>query len=101
MERTYYDIFRTDHATGKTTLVCGGSHDTVDECRAHFLAYSYGFMDGLVELQQLHDADMKEGSHGPWSFQLLNCGHVIEYFMLLNKEAEDLVKELLYKTKEA
>lgn len=46
----YYSIFKTDNISGKTILICGGSHDTIEECNIHWISYLYGFMDGAFEL---------------------------------------------------
>lgn len=88
-----YYIFKEDLTTGKMVNICGGSHDTYDDCAAHFLAYSYGFMDGAVELCGHSGYLMGAGYHKlSFCFGTKAAGcYQVEYFMLLDKEGQDLM----------
>ena len=95
----YYFIFKTDNLTGKTTNICGGSHETIEECHTHFRAYSYGFMDGAVELLgHYRNFQMMDGCHGHYSFQfscdILTRKMNVEYFMLLDEDGDKLIAEI-------
>lgn len=89
-----YSIFKTDWNTGKTTLVCGGSHDDELQCRMHWQAYLYGFMDGAYELLGYGNFAMMNGKR-TLSFQINIPGKKLtEYFMLFDKEAQDLINQI-------
>ena len=90
---TSYFIFKTDNLAGKTELVCGGSHDTIDACKAHFRIYCYGFMDCTIEL--LGRCSLTQGTHGNESFTVFVEGKKnTEYFMLLDEEGHKLIAEI-------
>ena len=91
-----YSNFKTNKITNETTLVCGGSHNSQDLCKAHFRAYCYGFMDGAAELLKGKKYTMMDGSH-PLSFEISFDGNCVEYFMLLDEEGDALIKEICYK----
>lgn len=91
-----YYIFKKDLDTGKTVNICGGSHDTYEDCARHFTCYTYGFLDGAVELC------------GPAGY-LMTCGDLllsfrfgtkaagryqVEYFMLLGDKGQQLMDQL-------
>lgn len=89
-----YTIFKTDHLTGKTINICGGSHDDERQCRAHWQAYMYGFYDQAVELLGSGAFQFMQGSR-PLSFRLSIEGKKdVEYFMLLGDAGHELIQEL-------
>ena len=89
-----YYIFKTDNLTGKTIHICNGSHDTERECRIHWQAYLYGFMDGADEILGGPHFKMEKGTHG-FSFRFVLEGKKdIEYFMLFDEEGQKLIYEL-------
>ena len=90
---TSYFIFKTDGLTGKTSLVCCGSHNTEEEIGIHWQSYMYGFMDGAHELLG-SDFEMKPGDL-PSSFTLIveNMAKVT-YFMLTGDEGPAMVNEI-------
>lgn len=91
---TQYYIFKTNNLTNKTCLVCCGSHDTEEQCRIHWTAYIYGFMDGCNELLGYGKYGMTDGEH-ELSFRLEYKGDAdVEYFMLLGGEGQQLVYDL-------
>ena len=95
---TSYSIFKTDYNNlGKTILVCGGSHDSEQECRIHWQSYLYGFMDSAFELLGHDNFTMEQGDR-PMSFKFvcMNGQKNVQYFMLLNEEADNLIKEICY-----
>ena len=79
--------------TGKTQNVCGGGHDTYEDCARHFRAYCYGFMDGAIEVCGPAGYLMADGNHKlSFRFGLKAAGcYQVEYFMLLDKEGQDLM----------
>lgn len=93
---THYSIFKTDYnQLGKTVLVCGGSHDSEQECRIHWQSYLYGFMDSAFELLGRENFTMEQGSRDlSFKFVCMNGQKNVEYFMLLNEEASKLIKEI-------
>ncbi len=90
-----YYIFKTDKGSGKTTNVCGGSHNDERECRIHWKSYMYGFMDGAFELLGRSNVFMVNGRHD-LSFEILikSQQRIVEYFMLFDQEGEDLIREI-------
>ena len=92
----YYSIFKTDNISGKTILICGGSHDTIEECNIHWISFLYGFMDGAFELLGRNGFQMINGLvHKDRSFIIHIDGKKdVEYFMLLDEEADSLIKEI-------
>lgn len=89
-----YYIFKTDHLTGTTTHICNGGHDTMEECRHHWQAYMYGFMDGATELLGGLTFGMDRGER-ELSFRLTYKDQKdVEYFMLFGDEGRNLVFEL-------
>ena len=91
---THYWIFKTDNKTGRTISICGGCHDTEAECRAHWVAYLYGFMDSATELLGGLSFKMDNGTH-EHSFRLTYKDEKdFEYFMLLDDEGRDYHYEL-------
>jgi hypothetical protein len=93
MSTSYY-IFKTDNKSGKTIHICNGSHNDEHECRVHWLCYMYGFMDGAFELLGRKNFTMEVGTHDQ-SFRLVTTDQQkdVEYFMLLDKEGQDMVME--------
>lgn len=90
-----YYIFKTNNLTGRTDHVCNGSHETEAEINQHWLCYMYGFMDGAFELLGARNFTMENGSHPLRSFQFSVEGKKnVEYFMLLDKEGQDLINEI-------
>ena len=93
-----YYIFKTNHLTGETMNVSGGRHDNYEQCAAHFRAYCYGFMDGAIEICGAGKYQMMAGHHGYLSFIFSAKGlPQVEYFMLLDAEGWDLMKEICNK----
>lgn len=95
---SHYSIFKTDYNQfGKTILVCGGAHDSEQECRIHWQSYLYGFMDSAFELLG-HDNFCLEQGDRPLFFRFvcMNGQKNVQYFMLLNEEADQLIKEINY-----
>ena len=90
-----YYIFKTDWSNGITTIICNGSHDTELDCRRHWQCYLYGFMDGAYELLGRGNFELQNGKR-TLSFQILikTTGKLVEYFMLLDKEGQDLIDEI-------
>lgn len=87
---TYYYIFKTDNLTKKSSLVCCGHHNTVEECSSHWIYYMYGFMDAVLELSGV---SITQGS-SERSFRVNALDKDVEYFMLLGQEGNDLVYKL-------
>lgn len=87
-----YYIFKANKRTGKTTLICNGSHDSEKECRSHWQIYMYGFMDAATEIIGGLSFKMEKGSR-ELSFILTSAAldDAVEYFMLLDKEGVGLV----------
>ena len=90
---THYWIFKTDNKSNRTISICNGSHNTEAECRAHWVAYLYGFMDSATELLGGLTFGMDKGAH-ELSFRLTNKDKDFEYFMLLDDEGRDYHYEL-------
>ncbi len=92
---TSYYIFKTDKVTGKTVHICNGSHNDERECRIHWQAYMYGFMDGAFEILGASNVKILSGD-AKHSFTLFveSQKKCVEYFMLLDKEGQDLVYEI-------
>ena len=89
-----YYIFKTDWNTGKTVNICGGSHDDELQCRQHWQAYMYGFMDGDYELLGRKNFDMMNGKR-TLSFKIhIEGKKLVEYFMLFDKEGQDLISDI-------
>ncbi len=90
---TSYFIFKTDGLTGKTSLVCCGSHNTEEEIGIHWQSYMYGFMDGAYEL--LGDEFKMEPGDRPRSFTITLEDLVkVTYFMLTGDEGPAMVNEI-------
>lgn len=87
---TNYYIFKTDLETGKPTHICNGSHKDERECRIHFQSYMYGFMDACSATLGHGNFGLTKGNHDQ-SFIFTFNGKIIEYFMLLDKEGQDLI----------
>lgn len=91
---TRYYIFKKDNLTGRTIHICNGSHDSEHECRIHWQSYMYGFMDGAFEILGRENFQMMEGIH-KLSFQFIVYGKMnVEYFMLLDEDGVNLIKEI-------
>ena len=91
-----YYIFKTNLDTGRTWLICGGSHNSYEDCARHFRCYSYGFMDGAVEICGSGGYLMADGDH-KLSFRFgTKAAHryQVEYFMLLDQEGQDLIDKI-------
>lgn len=87
-----YYIFKKNLSTGKVVNICGGSHDNYEQCAAHFRAYSYGFMDGALEICGHDGYLMTNGNHYlSFLFGVKAAGYQVEYFMLLDQEGQDLM----------
>ena len=95
MRKSYY-IFKTDLATNKTVHICNGSHDNEHECLLHWQAYMYGFMDGAFELLGRKGFEILPSTrHELRAFEILVPGKKhVEYFMLFDKEGQDLIYEI-------
>lgn len=91
MDTTHYYIFKKEMPSGKTTFICGGSHDSADICAAHFRAYSYGFMDGASQILGYGNYEMMDGGHRLSFVFSINGQKMVEYFMLLDDEGQDLI----------
>lgn len=90
----HYYIFKTNHLTGLSTPICNGGHDTMEECRLHWQAYMYGFMDGATELLGGLTFGLQKGSR-EFSFVLTYQDKVaVEYFMIFDDEGSHLIQEL-------
>lgn len=92
---THYYIFKTDKVTGKTIHICNGSHSDERECLIHWQAYMYGFMDGAFEILGASNVKIL-GGDAKHSFTLFveSQKKCVEYFMLLDKEGQDLIYEI-------
>ena len=91
---TRYYIFKTDNLTGRTILICNGSHASEAECNLHFHAYMYGFYDGCVEALGSGKFQFMDGTK-PNSFIFSVEGKMnVEYFMLLDEDGVNLIKEI-------
>ena len=90
-----YYIFRTSKVTGETVIICNGSHDDERECRLHWQAYMYGFMDGAYELLGANNVKILNGD-AKHSFQVFveSQRKCVEYFMLLDEEGQNLIQEI-------
>lgn len=89
-----YYIFKTDNKTGKTIHICNGSHDDEKQCRIHWQAYLYGFMDQATDLLGGLTFGLQKGTHDH-SFRFTYKRKMdVEYFMLLGNEGRDLIYEL-------
>ena len=94
---TTYIIFRTDNISGKTINICGGSHETEQECKNHWQAYMYGAYDSAVEVLGSGAFQFTQGLH-PHSYNLSIDGvKDVEYFMLIGDEGPALIHELCKK----
>lgn len=92
---THYYIFKTNNLTGKTIHICNGSHDTEHECLIHWMNYLYGFMDASFEHLGARNFKMEAGSRPVRCFRFIVEGKKdIEYFMLLDKEGQDLIMDI-------
>ena len=91
---TRYYIFKKDNLTGRTIHICNGSHDSEHECWIHWQSYLYGFMDGAFAILGRENFQMMPGSR-PLSFLFSVDGKMnVEYFMLLDEEGVNLIKEI-------
>lgn len=89
-----YYIFKTDNNTGKTDVICGGSHDTEDECIRHWRCYMYGAYDNALELFGHGNFQFMNGRR-TLSFHLHIDGKKdVEYFMVLGDEGLKLIDEI-------
>ena len=81
-----YTIFKTDKVSGKTTNVCGGSHNDEHECRLHWQSYMYGFMDGAFEMLGASNFAMMQSYEHElgFEFHVPAKQHTVEFFMLLS-----------------
>jgi len=95
---THYIIFKTDKVTGKTINICGGCHNTKEECLIHWQSYMYGFMDGAFEMLGRDNFGMMESREHKlgFEFHIPEKKHTVEFFMLLDEEADELMKEICY-----
>ena len=90
-----YNIFKTNLDTGKTYLICGGSHERYEDCARHFRAYSFGFMDCAEEICGHDGYLMTEGNHVlSFLFKIKGKEGEFEYFMLLDQEGQDLLNRI-------
>lgn len=91
-----YYIFKTNLDTGKTYFICGGSQDSYEDCARHFRSYSYGFMDGAVEICGSGGYLMANGNHQlSFLFGTKAAGRFqVEYFMLLDQEGQELIDKI-------
>ena len=89
---TSYFIFKTDSQhTGKTSLVCCGSHNTEEEISIHWQSYMYGFFDAAHELLG-DDFEMEPGTR---SFTITLEDMVkVTYFMLTGDEGAAMVNNI-------
>ena len=91
-----YYIFKTNKVTGETTHICNGSHDTEELCRIHWQSYMYGFMDGAFEMlgrenfQMMQSREHKLG----FEFHVPAQNHTVEFFMLFDKDGQQLIQDL-------
>ena len=90
---TNYYIFKRDYLTGKTMIICNGSHNDERECRIHWQSYMYGFMDGAFEMLGRDNFQMQAGTH-KLSFLFTAVGRNVEYFMLFDQAGRDLIEEI-------
>lgn len=90
---TSYYIFKTDNNTDKTVLVCNGRYGTTGECRRHWLAYEYGFMDCAFEVYGAGNFTIK-GSIVGYKFTFRAKNKNVSYFMLFDKEGQELIKKI-------
>ena len=90
---TRYYIFKTDNNTDKTIHICNGSYDTMGECRRHWLAYAYGFMDCAFEVYGAGNFRMN-GNTIDNEFTFIADGKNVSYFMLFDEEGQELIKKI-------
>ena len=92
----HYYIFKTDYKSGKTIHICNGGHETIFECSSHWIIYMYGFMDAAYEFLGYGNFEMDGGKHSQLSirFTTKDGSKDVEYFMLLDKEGQDLINEI-------
>ena len=90
-----YYIFKTSKVTGETVHICNGSHNDERECRIHWQSYMYGFMDGAFEILGASNIQMMQGEHAlSFEIYIKETGKCVEYFMLFDKEGQDLVYKI-------
>jgi hypothetical protein len=89
---TYY-IFKKDLTTGYITPICNSMRDDLEEIERHWLAYTYGFMDGCFEILGGQYVGMRPGSTKHSFILHIEGRHEVEYFMLLDQEGRDLIYE--------
>lgn len=90
----HYYIFKTDNNTDKTVHICNGSYDTKDECRRHWLAYTYGFMDCAFEVYGAGNFEMAGDIMKDCKFTLHAKAKNISYYMLFDEEVQDLILKI-------
>lgn len=90
---TRYYIFKTDNNTDKTIHICNGSYDTMGECRRHWLAYAYGFMDCAFEVCGAGNFEMN-GNIIDYKFTFRAKNKNVSYFMLFDEEGQELIKKI-------
>jgi hypothetical protein len=91
---TRYYIFKTDNNTNKTVHICNGSYDTIGECRRHWLAYAYGFMDCAFEVYGAGNFEMSGDMMKDHKFTFRAKAKNVSYFMLFDKEGQELIKKI-------
>ena len=89
-----YYIFKTDNNTDKTVHICNGSYDTKEECRKHWLAYTYGFMDCAFEVYGAGNFEMFGDIIKDNKFTLKARAKSTTFFMLFDKEDQDLIRKI-------
>lgn len=89
-----YYIFKTDNNTNKTVHICNGSYDTKEECRKHWLAYTYGFMDCAFEVYGAGNFEMFGDIIKDNKFTLKARAKSTTFFMLFDKEGQDFIRKI-------
>jgi len=90
-----YYIFKSDKVTGRTVHIDNGSHNDERECRIHWLSYMYGFIAGACDILGVCDIQFRQGEHVlSFEFYIKKEGKCVEYFMLFDKEGQDLISDI-------
>lgn len=89
----HYYIFKTDNNTDKTIHICNGSYNTMGECRRYWLAYACGFMDCAFEVYGAGNFEIN-GNIIDYKFTFRAKAKNVSYFMLFDKEGQDLILKI-------